>query len=105
VCVCVRVTQFQRTVKDLVASFPPGMYQRITLDLIAACIVFGQAKFTFLAAKGATERTVDTVKYGNFDSDLYPPRHFEDVKEWLLDADAVPTEWDVLQRIRQQHAS
>ena len=99
------MTQFQRTVRDLVESFPPGMYRRITADVITACIVFGESKFTFLTTKGATDRTVDTVKYGYFDSDLYPPRHFEDVKEWLLDADAVPTDWDVLERIRQQHAS
>lgn len=55
-------------------------------------------------AKDATERTVDTVKYGEFDSEMYPPSHFEDVKEWLLDEDAVPTEWDVLIRLRAQHA-
>ena len=34
---------------------------------------------------------------------VYPPSHFEDVREWLLDEDAVSTEWDVLLRLRQQH--
>ena len=58
-----------------------------------------------LNASGAAERTVNTVKYGKFDSERFPPAHFEDVKQWLLDEDAVPTEWDVLSRLRQQHAS
>ena len=34
---------------------------------------------------------------------VYPPSHFEDVREWLLDEDAVTTEWGVLLRLRQQH--
>ena len=71
---------------------------------MAACIVFGQATFGMLDTKDATERNVDTVKYGEFDRELYPPSHFEDVKVWLLDEDAVPTEWEVLHRLRAQHA-
>ena len=57
-----------------------------------------------LTTNGATERTVDTVTFGKFDSERFRPAHFEDVKEWLLDEEAVPTEWDVLTRLRQQHA-
>ena len=52
----------------------------------------------------AVAQTVDTVKYGEFDSAIYTSAMMEDVKEWLLDEN-VPTEWDVLLAIRQQHAA
>ena len=41
------LTQFQRAVSDWVATFPPGPYQRITKDVIAAAHVFGLSRFTF----------------------------------------------------------
>ena len=37
-------------------------------------------------------------------SAIYTSAMMEDVKEWLLDEN-VPTEWDVLLAIRQQHAA
>jgi len=96
----------RRSRTSSIESFPPGRWKRITLDLIAACIVFGKAAFTFNFVTGTADdetRTVDNTKYGTFDRDLYPPALFEDVKAWLLDEEAVPTEWDVLERIREQH--
>lgn len=106
-CVCTRVcasaSQFQETVIDLAESFPAGQYRRITLDLIAACIVFGIATFTFKQIDASAPRTADNVKYGEFDKDIHNVSMMEDVKAWLLNEDAVRTEWDVLQRIRQQH--
>lgn len=34
---------------------------------------------------------------------LYTSSLIQDIMGWLLDEDAVPTEWDVLERIRAQH--
>ena len=55
-------------------------------------------------AEGA-DRTVDNVQYGKWDCDVYTNKYIEDIKTWLLDTDAVPTEWEPLVRIRQQHAA
>ena len=61
------------------------------------------AMFTFRDSTPPGEvRRLDKIKYGEFSSKEYPPKLFEDVKEWLLDADAVPTEWDKLLNLREQ---
>ena len=79
---------------------------RSSLPLLAGCCPLP------LAALLAVDRSVrilaqqvDNVKYGQWDKQLYGSAHMEDIKAWLLDEDAVPTEWDELIRIRAQHAA
>ena len=86
------------------ASFPAGQYRTITIDLLAACIAFGKASFTFLkAGDDSVPRTVDTVSYGQWDSKHYTSTYINDIKEWLLNDDACLTEYDILLTLRQQH--
>ena len=72
--------------------------------MIAACIAFLKASFTFIFKGGAgVARTVDTVSYGKWDSDIYNTTYINDINDWLLDEDNVATEWDVLKTLREQH--
>lgn len=49
-------------VQDLAAALPPGQYRTITLDLIAACIAFGKASFTFdFIGNVGDARTIDNT--------------------------------------------
>ena len=95
--------QFQRAIHDLVSKFPAGRYRVITLDLVAACIAFLKASFTFVVSAGEEARSIDNIKYGKWDTDIYTAAYIADIKEWLLDEDAVATEWDVLIRLRRMH--
>ena len=88
---------------NLAKMLPHGQYQTITLDLIAACIAFGKASFTFKFEGDADERTVDTTTYGKWNSINYNSTYINNIKEWLLDEDAVPTEWQPLLTLRAQH--
>lgn len=58
--------QFQKAVQELVESFPAGQCSRITVDLLASCIIFGKACFTFNFIKGREqeERSIENTKYG-----------------------------------------
>ena len=74
--------------------------------MIAACIAFLKASFTFIFIGVEGEvRTVDNVAYGKWDTAVYNTTFINDIKEWLLDEDACPTEWDVLLTLREQHAA
>ena len=96
--------QFQRVVADVVQMFPPGQYRDITLMTIAAFIAFLKAHFTnkFIGDQGVP-RSVDTLTYGDWDTRRYSSAFINEIANWLLDEDAVPTEWDVLLKIRDQH--
>ena len=95
--------QFTDGIQDLAMSFPPGRYRTITIELIAACIAFGKAMFTFTFAGEENEpRTIDNLAYGTWDKRFYSSTYIQEVIAWLLDEDAVPTEWDVLLNIREQ---
>lgn len=97
-------SQFQAAVRDLVAGFPAGQYRAITIDLLAASICFLKASFTFLFhGDEGDARDWDTVTYGQWNSKIYSSAYIADVKEWLLDEDECLTEYDVLQKLRQQH--
>jgi hypothetical protein len=48
-------------------------------------------------------RDWNTVTYGQWNSKIYSSAYIADVKEWLLDEDECLTEYDVLQKLRQQH--
>ena len=89
-------SQFQAAVRDLVAGFPAGQYRAITIDLLAASICFLKASFTFLFHG-------DEGDARNWDTVTYSSAYIADVKEWLLDEDECLTEYDVLQKLRQQH--
>jgi hypothetical protein len=58
-------------VRDLVATFPPGVYRTISIKLLAACIAFGKASFTFTSVDSGEERTVDNVAYGKWEGEFY----------------------------------
>ena len=84
--------QFRRAVEDLARRLPAGQYQMITLKLIAACIAFGKALFTFTFTGSEGEaRGVNTLSYGKWDKKFYSSVLINDIMEWLLDEDAVPT--------------
>lgn len=88
------------------ASFPAGQFRTITIDLLAACIAFGKASFTFLFHGNEEEvRNVDNVAYGKWESKIYSTTYISDIKAWLLDSDACLTEYDVLLTLRQQHTT
>jgi len=42
-------------------------------------------------------------EYGTLDGVLYPISKYEELQDWLMDADACPTEWPELLRIRREH--
>ena len=89
---------------NLVKLFPPGRYRDITLDLIAACIAFGKACFTFShVGPSDAAPSVANAKYGKWDTSFFTSTYIADIKEWLLDEDSVPTEWEPLIRLRRVH--
>ena len=100
------VSQFIAAVRGAAASLPAGQYRNITVDFIAACIAFLKASFTFnFIGTDDEARTVDTVTYGKWDTSIYNSTYINDIKEWLLNEDECPTEWDVLLTLREQHAA
>ena len=58
--------------------------------------------FSFKPEQVGDDRTIDNTEYGKWDS-KQSSTEIQDVMQWLLDADNVPTEWSVLQRLREQH--
>ncbi|MBL6760964.1 MAG: hypothetical protein ISQ15_09890 [Ilumatobacteraceae bacterium] len=49
------------------------------------------------------KRTVENTTYGKWNAEVYNSTYIQESKSWLLDADAVATEWEVLTTLRTQH--
>ena len=49
------------------------------------------------------ESLATSNEYGTLDGVLYPISKYEELQDWLMDADACPTEWPELLRIRREH--
>ena len=60
--------------------------------------------FTFTTIDSDKARTIDNVEYGKFKKEVYNAAYVNDIMEWLLDEDAVATEYQPLINIRAQHA-
>jgi len=86
-------------VTDYVTHLPSGRTREITLELVAFMLQGLKAMFTF------TDDAEGVPQYGAWNNKIFTLANREEIKTWLLDEDACPTDWEPLLAIRTAYAA